>query len=256
MVFLVSNTVNFPAMKPSTQIRHDLARVSEMRARVSTRPDLATAIQAVKQFQAQRFASTYADLLADPTYAGCAEFFMQELYSGRDYSERDAQFARIASTIERTFPQQVIATTVTLAQLHCTTEELDLAMAQHWSPSRTCSPDQRYLHAWQAVDQRERRMWQLGTVLSLGKSLSELTRKRGLRLMLKMMRGPAKLAGLGTLQEFLEAGFDRFSGMAKDRTAVDIFLDTIQTRESAWINWLFAANQAGLGQPGHGTRKL
>jgi hypothetical protein len=58
------------------------------------------------------------------------------------------------------------------------------------------------------------------------------------------MRGPAKLAGLGALQDFLEAGFDHFGSMAADRTRIDTFLSTIQSRESDWINRMFTARVA------------
>jgi hypothetical protein len=57
------------------------------------------------------------------------------------------------------------------------------------------------------------------------------------------MRRPAEMAGLGSLQGFLESGFDHFSSMAKSG-AVNTFLNTIRTRESAWINQLFDADLA------------
>ena len=72
-------------------------------------------------------------------------------------------------------------------------------------------------------------------------ALGRYTRKPGLRLMLKMMRHPAELAGMGSLQRFLESGFDHFAGMARQPGAVDAFLDTIRIRETAWINRLFDA---------------
>jgi hypothetical protein len=95
--------------------------------------------------------------------------------------------------------------------------------------------------AWRSVGQRTARNWQLATVLDVGQTLSELTRKPGLKLLLRMMRRPAELAGLGSLQGFLEAGFDHFAGMARQRDAVSHFLNTIRTRESAWIEQLFDA---------------
>jgi len=49
-----------------------------------------------------------------------------------------------------------------------------------------------------------------------------------------MMRGPAQAAGLGALQGFLEAGFEAFGHMG----GADDFLNTIATREQAWLNRL------------------
>ena len=61
----------------------------------------------------------------------------------------------------------------------------------------------------------------------------------GLRMMLKMMRGPAAAAGLGSLQRFLESGFDTFAAMAKSSGGAEGFLNTIEARESALIRMLF-----------------
>jgi hypothetical protein len=98
-----------------------------------------------------------------------------------------------------------------------------------------------YLGAWRKIGQRSLRQWQLNTVLEIGQALGRYTRKPGLRIMLKMMRRPADLAGMGSLQRFLESGFDHFAGMARQPAAADASLGTIRTRESAWIDKLFDA---------------
>ena len=228
-------------MKASEEIREALARVAALRQAATGPGDLAQALQAVKHLQAQRFAGTYPDLRANPVFAASIHFFLEELYSAKDYSQRDSQFARIAVAIERTFPESVVATVLALARLHRQTEELDMAMAQNWRQTSGLSGAARYVAAWRAVGQRPERQWQLTTVLDIGQTLARLTRKPGLRLMLKMMRRPAEMAGLGSLQSFLEAGFDNFSSLVKSGS-VDTFLNTIQTRETAWITQLFDAD--------------
>lgn len=57
-----------------------------------------------------------------------------------------------------------------------------------------------------------------------------------------MMRGPANLAGLGSLQRFLELGFDTFSAMGRQGDGATYFLNTILARESRLIDRLFDAN--------------
>lgn len=229
-------------MQAATQIRESIARVVALRQTVADQPDLAQAFHTIKHVQAQRFAGTYQDLLRSASYAACANFFLEELYSAKDYAERDAQFARIAGALQRTFPQQVVATAVALAELHNLTEELDLAMALNWQLPPGLPTAQAYVLAWRAVGRREDRLWQLDTVLRIGQELGQLTRKPGLRLMLKMMRKPAQLAGLGSLQNFLESGFNHFADLARNNGTVSSFLDTVKTRESTWINRLFDAS--------------
>jgi hypothetical protein len=227
-------------MQGSQEIRQSLKRVAKLRQTAALEEPLSAATAAVKRLQARRFAGTYPDLLASPTFAPSATFFLEELYSAKDFSDRDAQLARIAGALERTFPEAVLATVCALAQLHLQTEELDLAMAQAWCLHPETGEATRYLQAWRSVGQRMSRDWQLATVLDIGQTLGSLTRKPGLRLMLKMMHKPAQMAGLGALQAFLESGFDHFSGMAK-AGAVAEFLETIRARESDWINRLFDA---------------
>jgi hypothetical protein len=207
------------------------------------------AIKAVKGFQARRFSGTYWDLLVSTEFAGAARFFLEELYSDKDYSQRDAQFARIAGGLQRFFPAQVVATAVSLAQLHVLTEELDHEMAVAWITDAADSnisgnPALRYARAWKQVARREDRNRQLDEVLAVGHELNRLTHMRGLRLMLKLMRRPAMTAGVGALQSFLEAGFDTFADMAAKGERANAFLTLIRTRESQWINTLFDGEYA------------
>ena len=196
----------------------------------------------VKHVQSRRFAGSYADLLAAPATQAAARFFLEELYGERDYSDRDAQFARIAGALQKLFPQQVMATALMLAELHASTETLDHAMGQAWLATATQASDAaRYLQAWRSVGQRPAREAQLAGVLAIGQELDRLTRTPGLRLMLKMMRGPAKAAGLNALQRFLEAGFDTFADLGQQKEGVAQFLGTVQTREADLMAQLFDA---------------
>lgn len=238
-------------------IRDAVAKVSELRQTAASDPTLAQAVRHIKRIQARRFAGTYADLLHSEQYRPAALFFLDELYSEKDYSLRDAQFARIAGALERIFPKQVVQTAVSMAQLHRLTEELDLAMATHWIHLEEVDDASSYLKVWRAVGRRSDRHSQLAAVMDVGRELDRLTRTPGLRLMLKMMRGPASVAGLGSLQNFLELGFDTFAAMGRKGQGTDAFLRTVMDRESELINRLFDADTVAceteftrvLGQP-------
>lgn len=234
-------------MDAAQTIRDAVARVGTLRLQAQTLPGLRAATQAVKKFQAQRFTATYADLLASQDYATATRFFLDELYSDKDYSLRDAQFARIAGALQRFFPATVIDTAVSLAELHALTEEMDFAMAMAWSENSPATPDEgvaAYVKAWNTVGRAADRNRQLDVVLHVGAELDRLTRTPGLRMMLRMMRRPANAAGLGSLQRFLEAGFDTFAGMSGQGSRAKEFLSMIHVREAYWINQLFTDNPA------------
>jgi hypothetical protein len=230
-------------MEAATEIRKAVARVSLLRTAVNANPQLRTAVLRVKRVQSRRFAGTYADLLSAPPYAAATRFFLEELYSDNDYAERDAQFARIAGAIQRLFPAQVAATAVTLAQLHALTEELDQGMAAAWLEQNDPQSGEAhlYVNAWRQVGRRSDRERQLAVVIDVGHQMARLTRTPGLRTMLRMMRAPAIASGLGSLQHFLETGFETFAQVVRQRGA-DEFLGIVQAREAALIALLFDAD--------------
>ncbi|TNF58457.1 MAG: hypothetical protein EP306_13050, partial [Burkholderiales bacterium] len=200
-----------PALSFAEQIRVQLEHVQVLRQKARTL-GLADEVQAVKSLQGRRFRGTYRDMLLDPGRVDAARFFLEELYSARDFSERDQQFGRIAGAIERLFPQDIGRLSCDLAELHALTESLDLTMAGHWQAlSGATSEPARYLSAWRATGQAQARHRQLAVVEHLGSELERLTRSKSLRMALRMMRKPAEVAGLGALQHFLEQGFDAFA---------------------------------------------
>lgn len=231
-------------METARKIRDCVAQVELLRQAGEANPSLQAAVGEIKQVQSRRFAGTYADLMSGGPYAAAARFFLEELYSDRDFAERDAQFARIAGAIERLFPEQVAGTAIALAELHALTEALDQAMALAWlaQVDEEMSDAARYAAAWREVGRRADREGQLRVVLDLGQQLARLTRTAGLRTLLRMMRTPAAAAGLGALQRFLESGFDTFGAMARRRGGAEAFLDIIEARESALMALLFDAD--------------
>jgi hypothetical protein len=221
-------------------IRESVATVTDLRHSAAVDRDLAAAVSAVKHYQSRRFQHTYRDLLAGGPYQAAARFFLDELYGDVDYSKRDAQFARIAGALQRVLPKQAIATAVSLARLHALTEDMDHQMGRAWASlaSQSCQA-QRYAVAWRMIGGQGKRALQLEQVLGIGMDLAKLTRTPGLRLVLKMMRGPAQAAGLPDLQHFLEKGFDTFAAIGKTKDGADGFLKLIQARETELIAVLF-----------------
>lgn len=232
-------------MDAAQSIRSALERVNAMRQQCEAEPALAQARSEVKRLQARRFAGSYADMLAAGPYQSAARFFLEELYGDHDFAERDAQFSRIAKALQRVFPAAVVQIAQSLAELHALSEDLDLAMARQWrasDPGRNgdAAAAQRYVQAWRGVARQADRYLQIHTVIGIGRELDRLVRLPGLRMMLKMMRKPAELAGLGALQHFLETGFDTFAGIQSGKgQGAGEFLRTIEAHETELAAMLF-----------------
>jgi hypothetical protein len=224
-------------------ILRDLQAVAGERARRAADTALAARVDAVKHYQHRRFVRTYADLLSDARYADAARFFLDDLYGPQDYSERDAQFARIVPALARLFPPGLLGTVADLTALHALAERLDTSMGQALDGDEL-SPA-TYLRAWQASGGRADRERQIDLMLAVGRALDGYTRNPVLRHSLKLMRGPARAAGLGALQHLLERGFDTFAGLR----GAEPFLAVIAQRERALAVRLFDAADAQPRSP-------
>lgn len=210
-----------------------LNQVTLERARRASNRAFASAVVAVKRYQQRRFMHTYADLLSTERFGAASRFFLDELYGPRDFSQRDAQFVRVVPALVRLFPAEIVQTVEILARLHAVSEVLDSAMALHVGAAQVTQLS--YTRAWQATARRSDRDLQITLTLAVGSALDRYTQRRTLRHTLRLMRGPAKAAGLGELQRFLETGFDTFREM---RGAGD-FLDLVDSREQTLADALF-----------------
>jgi hypothetical protein len=215
------------------RVLQELAIVDGERKRREANLALGRRVDALKHYQQARFRNTYRDLLEHPRYASASQFFLEELYGPRDFSTRDAQFARIVPALVTLFPASILQTVDTLAALHALSEQLDTAMGESLPSTSIGAAD--YVRAWQATGRREDRLRQVELTVEVGNTLDGYARKPMMGTTLRMMRGPAGKAGLSELQRFLEAGFRTFKAMH----GAQHLLETIDTRERAMISQLF-----------------
>jgi len=83
-------------------------------------------------------------------------------------------------------------------------------------------------------------------------TLDRVTRLPLLRNSLRLMRGPARAAGLGELQRSLETGFDTFRSMK----GAQEFIALVGSRERDFAAALFAAGPDGSDQRSSMARAL
>lgn len=226
-------------MNPQGQeILDQLSQVSHQRDLRARDALLNARVVAVKRYQHLRFQTTYADLLAGTKYRKAAQFFLDDLYGPSDFTRRDAQFARVIPALIRLFPAEIVATVKALAELHALSEQLDTAMGQVVPDGAIGLDDHAaYATAWRAVGMAQQRSQQIALTQRVGTALDAYTRNPLLRHTLRLMRGPARMAGLSELQAFLELGFDTFREMRGAKP----FLDIIVERETAFARRMFEA---------------
>lgn len=225
----------------AASILTQLRIVDAERAQRAVHPALNDKVGAVKSFQQRRFSHTYADLLASERYGAASRFFLEELYGPTDFTHRDTQFARVVPVLVRLFPSEIVVTVATLAELHALSETLDTAMGHH-GESDSISPT-AYVRAWQRTGREPDRRRQIALTLEVAQRLDRFTRNPLVRNSLKLMRAPARAAGLAELQKFLERGFDTFRAMG----GAAEFASIVSSRERALASSLFDADLDDAG---------
>ena len=201
-----------------------LKLVAAERQAARREPSLLASRIALKRYQSGRLGETHADLLANPNTHDAAGFFLEELYGANDLSQRDVDLERIIPTLQKMLSYESLHTITEAIVLDALSERLDTALARVLGTDFT---DGMYIAAYRTATTREERERQLDLVQELGDALCELVKIPLLAVTLTIMKGPAKLAGLGKLHHFLDRGFSTFKKMKKPAQ----FVETIVGRE-------------------------
>jgi hypothetical protein len=199
-------------------LRNNLAAARAARNAQVQSPQRAADRMALRKFQQRRLEKTHADLLRSDRYAAAAKFFLTELYSTEDLTQRDADIERVIRVLVKFLPDNALATLAAALEMDALSERLDGEMAtvlraMQADKKPLAITDRAYLLAYQRVAQYELREHQIELTHSLGVSLDKLSRLPLLLGLLRLMRAPASAAGVGGLHEFLERGYAAFSAM-------------------------------------------
>jgi hypothetical protein len=224
-----------------------VAQLAQIRAQNEARAadaNLNAAVSRLGAWQARRLAQTYADLAQSPRYADAIAFFQSDLYGGGDFSQRDADLARIVPVLTRMLPDRVIDVVARASELNLLSQTLDRAMIAYL-PSTPTFTVAEYSRAFRAAGDVAARVRQIELIGEVGHAIDHYGRKRSIRHALVLMRAPAHAAGFGALQDFLERGFASFRNMR----GADEFLTTVATRERAILDAIVGESDAPFADP-------
>ena len=214
-------------------LRTHLAALKALRGDGGHPPERLTEL---KRWQSQRLAESYADISSIPRYRAATAFFLEDLYGPKDFSGRDQAMIRIVPTMSRLLPASAVETAALAIELEALSESLDQRVARALAPGPI--NDATYGEAYRKAGTRVERERQVALIGEVGRRLDSLVKKPLVLRTLKLMRTPAKMAGLEDLQDFLERGFESFRLMA----GADEFLALLGERETAILNRLFSGD--------------
>jgi len=216
-----------------------------MHATRAQNPILAGALERLSDWQSRRLAVTYADLARDPRYAEAIAFFQTDLYGPQDFSRRDADLARVVPMMARMLPESVILTVAKAMELSALSHELDMRVNEFLPRADAQFTVEDYCRAFRRAGRVPERRRQIELIGEVGMALDRAVGKPLIRSALALMRAPARAAGLGELQTFLERGFDAFRRMK----GAEAFLATIRDRETGIVTAIFDGRLAPFAEP-------
>lgn len=223
----------------ATELRHHLATAGALRQAAKADPAVARARVRLREWQAARLARTHRDLLGEARTGAAAAFFLSDLYGPKDFSERDAQVERLLPTASALLPERALRTLALAVEMDALSERLDAGTAAELALAGCEAIDEAsYAAAYRRAGQRAMRERQITLVGEIGEDLDRLTRMPLLAGILRAMRAPARLAGLESLQVFLERGFTAFRTM----NGAGEFIGRIVARERTICDRLFAGH--------------
>ncbi len=214
------------------QIRRSQAITARVEALDVSR---ARSLARLQHWQRRRLDATYQDLRDQPRYLPACDFFLHELYGGRDVVERDRQLKRAAPVMRRFLPDHLLAAVGDAMQLQAVSLEFDLAVSDLLVDVENITQPE-YARAYRQHGDWEGRERQLRLIRELGELLGETVQKPLVHRLVQLMHGPAVVAGFRMLQEFLRDGLNAFAEMG----AADYFLDTISEREGTALRHMRA----------------
>lgn len=215
---------------------------ARLREKAQRSRDGALARNRLRTWQAARFARTHAFFLGRAEYAGAARFFLTDLYGPKEIGNRDVLMRQAAPIMAKTMPVVGLAALADAIDLDALSEGLDADMVAALGDDIAHIDAAAYGRAYRAIGRREDRARQIDLIGHLGGALESLARQRFIGVALAAMHKPARLAGFGELQDFLERGYGAFEKMKK----VAPFLDALVSRERAVSRALFAGDDSPL----------
>ena len=203
----------------------------------------------LQQWQRARLSRSFADLARHEGYRPAVRFFLSELYGGLDFRERDQDMGRVMPVMTRLLPDRTLATMSEAFELQAISLEYDMEMARYMAQKGPGGADvgsldmERYCEVYRARSDPAGRERQIDLIRRLGYDLDKLVRLPLVNYLVRLMHGPAHLAGFGRLQEFLEEGLAAFRGLPD----TGFFIETIYARETDAMRKMFAGARQPFG---------
>jgi hypothetical protein len=188
----------------------------------------------LQAWQCKRLLVSHSDMMEQKRFQAAMQFFVDELYGPKDFSQRDQEVAKVVPKMAKLLPDQALRSLESALHLNDLSMQLDIQLSKELA-GKDIDRDS-YFKAYRACDNQPQRQQQIDFIQVLGEDLAEVVHIKGISTLLFLSRKPAKLAGVSSLHEFIENGFKAF----KEIGQVEDFLKPVIERERQLMLAMFS----------------
>jgi hypothetical protein len=218
-------------------LRRHIAHANRLHQQYLDDPRLFADYERFIDLQMAYFLPRYDDLRKRPGYDAAIDFVVSDL-TGTGIAERDRDLERVAGFMTRTLPTRALEALTVAMELNARLLEMNLGIAANLRDalrSGEAISERDYCLASRSAATFEDCRTLIGMTRRAGQSLDRFAHLPLIRGLLHSMRIPARLAGFGDLQAFLEKGFDTFHEVPD----IVRFLDDMEERMNGIFSRVF-----------------
>ena len=232
----------------AAKFRHAIARSNELHKHYLDDPRLFASYDRFTRWQFDYMLPFFDDLLGPTGYKAAIDFVVSDL-AGVGVSERDHEIERATPVIVRTLPTHPLETAAAAVELNVGALDINLAIWRGLLVDRELPEvitERDYCATCRRVSSYQDCMALVDLAGELGTTLKTLVRVPLIGGLLKSMRRPARAAGFGALQKFLERGFVTFRQISD----IDQFLAVSHKRMDEIFDHIYHAPLPAESEPG------
>ena len=214
------------------KLRHENVQSTGLEPRLAT----------LRKWQARRLSHSYADLLAHERYAPACRFFLDDLYSARDFTQRDHDMLQMYDLLRRYVPASLLEPLTLTVRVHALTQELDARLVEMLFHEMAVTGELNsavYAQAYRRCNNYAERLEQIELIDRVGHLLEGVVKQPLTGTTLALIAVPARRAGWLDLTGFLERGFKAFKHLRGARP----FLELVRRRETEYLDRIYAGDE-------------
>ena len=201
--------------------------------------------RALQQFQSERLAETYQDLMTDPQYEKIGHFFFKKLYAPEDFSFRDTSIKKLHKLLRGKIYSGIISAVSKVIELHELSDLLDDRMVEKMRAmgiGEDIDMD-AYQAVYRSLDNYDQRCYQIDLGRDVTQVFYKLSQKWVVAVSLKTVRTAAHVIGMGKIIDFIYEGYEGFRAIEN----IDYFIETVDRREHAWHDEIWSGGGKSSG---------